>query len=138
MAPQGDGKKFASKKSKAVAKSGGTKRQWDIMLELGIFEAEVPKFRCTAASSADEDLSCYAAVLLHPLSAYDTRVEVVSARQCGSQTLPPLACCSETKYWLDFFLLLLMRDIAAMGVLWRCFRLYFCRHTGINYCCRLQ
>ncbi|XP_055388671.1 LOW QUALITY PROTEIN: leucine--tRNA ligase-like [Condylostylus longicornis] len=36
--------KFSGKKSKAVAKTGGAKAQWDIMAACGVPESEIPKF----------------------------------------------------------------------------------------------
>lgn len=37
--------KFKSKRSKAAAKSGGDKHQWDIMKSFGLSEAEIPSFQ---------------------------------------------------------------------------------------------
>ena len=40
------GGKFSGKKTKAAAKEGVAKRQWDIMVENGVDVSEIPKFRC--------------------------------------------------------------------------------------------
>lgn len=47
------GATFASKKSKAAAKSGGAKRQWQIMLDNGIPASEVERFRSAAVCFRD-------------------------------------------------------------------------------------
>jgi leucyl-tRNA synthetase len=44
-AAQGPAAKFASKKSKAAAKTGGAKYQWQIMLDLDIPPSEIERFR---------------------------------------------------------------------------------------------
>ena len=44
-AAQGAATKFASKKSKAAAKTGGAKYQWQIMLDLDIPPTEIERFR---------------------------------------------------------------------------------------------
>ena len=41
----GDPTAFKGKKSKAVAKTGGEKRQWNIMLSMGLATEEIPKFQ---------------------------------------------------------------------------------------------
>ena len=48
-AAEKDPAKFSGKKSKAAAKKGAGSTQWDILIRSGIPEAEVPKFRCSAA-----------------------------------------------------------------------------------------
>lgn len=45
------GGKFSGKKSKAAAKEGVAKRQWDIMVGNGVDAAEIPKFRCGGGSA---------------------------------------------------------------------------------------
>ena len=44
--PKDPGAKFSGKKSKAAAKQGTAKRQWEILRDSGIPESEIAAFRC--------------------------------------------------------------------------------------------
>lgn len=69
--PKDPGAKFSGKKSKAAAKQGTAKRQWEILRDSGIPESEIAAFRhadtqlCPAVLCLTNSTTCHETALYH-------------------------------------------------------------------------